>query len=513
MKKIFYVAIMLSTGLLPACKKDKNTGPTGDTFDLVRDSIFLYAKEAYYWSDALPTYDNFKPRSFTGSDELTAYTKEVNAISQFKINSVTGRPYEYSSADPGRAKYSFIDDGSSSARLNGVSGDFGFAPLYNEDNDLRIKYVYPGSPADLAGVKRGYQIMSINGRTNLTYDGTGTGANVDFVVNAYANSSTINMILKKYDGTTFTTTLNAANYTLNPVLNYKVFDQGSGHKIGYIVFNNFSSDENADPKLNQAFGEFAAQGVTDLVVDLRYNGGGFVTTSDYLTNIIAPAAKSGSLMYNTYFNSKLTNGLDKNSILVNQVRKDPKSGELYNYAQLDYSVERNAVNFSKGSVPVSLNLTRVFFIVTGSTASASELTINNLRPVMDVKLIGTTTYGKPVGFFDININKYQLYIPEFENKNSAGQGGFYSGMRPGSNDYPGFNASDDVTKDFGDPTEELLEHALNYVKTGVYTVTGKQIQSVKTKTMSADQLSEAAMQLDNDKFKGAIYNKPLNLKK
>jgi carboxyl-terminal processing protease len=299
---------------------------------------------------------------------------------------------------------------------------------------------------------------------------------------------------------------------------HKVIDQGGGKKVGYIVFNSFTSLENAQPKIDEAFAEFKSNNITDIVVDLRYNGGGYVETSDYLTRLIAPATKNGSLMYSTYFNSSLT-GLNTTakrnaSILKNQVRRDPKSNELYNYSQLDYSLDGNAENFKKDGIPYSLTLSHVFFIITGSTASASELTINNLRPVMDVKFIGTTSYGKPVGFFDIDINKYQMYIPEFETKNSAGQGGYYAGMTPGTTDYPGIRDFDDVTKDFGDPTEGLFAHALNYVKTGTFTVAGQVIQSTngKTRVMSLDQTHDAGVQIDGSKFRGMVFNKSLKRK-
>lgn len=516
MRKIVYVFILFTSVAITSCKKGSTVTPggtedgpskTGSALDLMRDSVYLYAKEAYYWNDALPTYAIFKPRGFTGTDDITALSTELDALSQYKINPVTSKPYEYYAPSPGSAKYSFIDDGSVSAELNGVNGDFGFAPLYATTTDLRVRYVYPGSPADMAGVKRGYQITSINGRTDLTYDANGgSGTNVNFVINAYANSSTITMVLKKQDGTSVTVTLNAATYTTNPVLAHQVFDQGNGHKVGYIVFNSFTSKANAKPKLDEAFTDFAAKGITDLVVDLRYNGGGFVSTAEYLSNLIAPAAKSGSLMYNTYYNSTLTAG--KASLLKNQVRKDPETGEIYNYSQFDYTVAGNAVNFSKTGVPVSLTLGHVFFIVTGSTASASELTINNLRPILDVQLIGTTSYGKPVGFFDIDINKYQMYTPNFETRNSANQGAYYSGMAPGTVDYPGYKASDDVTKDFGDPTEGLLAHALSYVKNGTFTVAGQVIQSTAGKqTMTIDEAHDAAIQLDHNKFNGMVYDK------
>jgi len=131
---------------------------------------------------------------------------------------------------------------------------------------------------------------------------------------------------------------------------------------------------------------------------------------------------------------------------------------------------------------------------------------------MDVQFIGEKSYGKPVGFFDIDINKYQMYIPEFYTQNSAGQGGYYDGFTPGTSTYPGVSDYDDVTKDFGDPTEGLLAHVLNYVKTGTYAVRNQTIQSMQAKygTFSIAAQTAAAYKMNQHKFTGMIFN---NIKK
>lgn len=503
MKKIAF-GILLAAGFFAGCKKDKNNNngggapKTGSTFDLIRDSVYLYAKEDYYWYNNMPSYNTFNPRSFTGSTDIQALQNEVNAISQTN-------QYEYYAAAAGEAKYSFIDEGQVSTELGGTNSNFGFAPLYNEINDLRIKYVYPGSPADMAGVKRGYKVLAINGNSAIDYDGA-DGTNTNFVINAAFNSNTITMTLQRNNLSTFQVTLNAADYTINPVITYKTIALPNNKIVGYIVFNSFTSDDNADPKLDQAFGYFQSQGITDLVVDLRYNGGGYVSTAEYIDNLIVPASKNNTTMYAYHFNDILANNFKNinEPMLSHQVRRDG-SNHLYNLAQIDYSVAANTEKFTKKG---SLNLSRVFFIVSGSTASASELTINNLLPHMDVQLIGTTTYGKPVGFFDIDINKYQMYIPEFETKNSAGQGGYYAGMTPGTGSYPGIKDYDDVTKEFGDTTETLLHHALTYVRKGTYAVTNQKIQGLNARrTFSIDQANNAAIVLDGNKFKGMVFNK------
>jgi len=500
MRKIFY-PLILACVVIASCSKDKKVNPSTSTLDLIKDSVFLYAKETYYWNKSLPTYDAFKPRSFSGKNDLDALSTEVDALSQYAINPETGKPYEYYTAQPGSgyAKYSFIDDGSVSGELNGQKGDFGFAPAYGATNDdLRVKYVYPGSPADVKGIKRGYKILTINNRSgaDLTYDGNTTGNNVNFIVNAYANSKNITMTLQKPDNTTFDVTLAASDYTVNPVLATKVIDAGNNRKIGYIVFNSFTTLNNAKPKLDAAFSDFATQGVTDLVVDLRYNGGGYVNTAEYLSDLIAPSSANGSLMYTSYYNQDLQNDIH------------PLLSSQYNIPKGDF-LPTNPENFKNFNKAGSLNITKVFFIVTSSTASASELTINNLIPKMDVKLIGGTSYGKPVGFFAIDINKYQLYVPQFETKNSAGNGGYYAGMEPGSPKYPGKKDYDDVTKDFGDPTETLLKYAINYVSTGAFSTTSVRVQSTSgAKVFSIDEANKAGLDMDGKQFKGMIFNHP-----
>jgi carboxyl-terminal processing protease len=502
MIKGFYITLLLTAGFLVSCKKDKKSNGNeppkgGSTFDLIRDSVYLYTKETYYWYDGIPGYAAFNPRGFTGSTDLQGLGMEVNKLSQYKINPATGFPFEYYAPAPGVARYSFIDEGQVSEELNGTNSNFGFAPFYNAADDLRVKYVYPGSPADLAGAKRGYKIISINGNSDIAYDGA-SGTRTQFVINAYTRSSTITMVLQKPDNTNITVNLAGGSYTVNPVLTYKTVNAGNGKIVGYIVFNTFTSPANATPKLDAAFNYFQSQGITELVVDLRYNGGGFTATAEYLDNLIVPAGKSGTAMYAYHFNDILQSG--KAVLLAKQVRRDSQSGSLYNLAQFDYTVATNTVKFAKKG---ALNLSRVFFIVTGSSASASELTINNLLPHMNVQLIGGTTYGKPVGFFDIKINKYELYVPQFETKNSAGQGGYYTGMQPGTATYPGIADYDDATKDFGDTTEILFHHAIAYIKNGSYPPS--QIKSTGgLKTFSLKQSNQAAIDLEGNAFKGMI---------
>lgn len=519
MKLKIYFLLLFLTGVLFSCskkpvtpvKKSTDTSLSPAVLNLVKDSIYLYPAEDYLWSTSLPTSANFQPRSFTGSTDIAALQNELDALSQYAINPATGKPYEYSTRSPGSAKYSFVDDGTVGNTLGGTSGDFGFNVVYNYPNDLRIKYVYPGSPAGLAGLKRGYKITAINNSTNISYDapgyGSGTSVNLNFVSNAIYNSNNITLTLKKPDSTSFSVSINTANYTVNPILKDTVFTAGNGHIVGYLVFNVFTTLTNSKAGLTSAFNNFASKGVTDLVIDLRYNGGGSVGTAEYLDNLIVPAAKSGSLMYSTYYSANMVSGRDP--LLHNQIYVDPTTGTVYHYDQFDYSVAGNAVNFNKVG---TLSANKVFFIVTGSTASASELTINNLYPEMDVQLIGRTSYGKPVGFFGLKINKFTLYTPEFSVKNSLGNGDYYAGFTPGTAGYPGVFDYDDPTKDFGDTSETLLKHALHYVNAGSFAINPNSAKNLNSRRLLIQQLEQNPMDTHTEKFKGMVLDKKLKPK-
>ena len=494
MRKLLYLAVILLSGTFSACRKSQSSTIT--YLDQVQDSVYYYEKEDYLWNTAIPSYNAFDPRSYTGSNDLAALSSEITAISQLKINPSTGKPYEYYPPAPGTPKYSFIDNGVTSNLLAGQNDDFGFQPLYIADDDLRVKLVYPGSPADLAGIKRGYQITSINGSTDLS---SSDGDNVNTVINAVYYSTTISMTLLKPDNTTLTVTLNTAVYTVNPVLNYQVYNEGNGHIIGYVVFNSFTDISNAQPVLTQAFNYFVAQGVNDVVVDLRYNGGGEQQTAMYLDDLIAPASTSGSLMFTNYYSANLQDG------------NAPLFYKKFGLTASNFIPKNNQFYFSK---QLTLALNRVFFIVTNATASSAELTINNLRPTLTVNLIGDTTYGKPVGEIPIPIgvgSKYIIYSPQFYVENSANQGDYYSGFAPNSADFPGILAADDVTKDFGDTTEMLLAHALNYVKTGTFAINRPQIQSIGTGTgkqlFSMQQLKAISRKMDQHQHKLMVFDR------
>lgn len=461
-----------------SCKKDPkavpeqpgtgNPPPAGSRSDLTRDSIYLYAKEVYLWNDALPAYEQFNPRQYTsGASEIDDYNMELFAITQLKIDPETGRPYEFVSDGSGFPKYSYITDEESNdpsrteeVNLEGFGTDFGFTltGLGTEDSyEIFIRYVSPGSPAAKLGLTRSDVITQINGRRL----GSDFAGDVNFINNAF-DQQTLTLTGRKNDGTVFNRSLSKMSYRSSPVLKDTVLTTG-GKVIGYLAFARFSNPSNALSALDQTFADFASAGVNSLVVDLRYNGGGYVSTAEHMVNLIAPQRLNGTTMFTEYFNETMRSG--KAEILKNQPLTDENgrqrfsNGRALTYFDVDYSVAGNTYKFAKKG---SLNIEDVVFIVTGNTASASELVINSLRPHINVRIIGERSYGKPVGFFPINIDVYDVYYSMFQSRNSAGEGDYFQGFAPDA------ETADDVTHDFGDPAEHSLAAAVRYLTQGSF---------------------------------------------
>lgn len=522
------VLIALGAAILTGCKKGKDVTPTPTPTDksranLTRDSIFLYAKQVYLWNDALPSYEAFNPQKFTtASTDLANYEAELLALSQYKINPATNRPYEYylNGTD---SKYSYISDlanknptayipeKKAAVDLEGNGNDFGIKlSAYAQDNAgitfaLFITAVYQNSPADKAGMIRSDRIYKINNRTI----GDNYANDRDFINTAF-NGTTITIEGVKYTngvaGATYTKTLTKAVYKSSPVFARKVFTAGS-KKIGYLAYARFSNlNSNSKADFDAAFAEFSSAGVTDLIIDLRYNGGGYVNTAQYLINQIAPSSANGKVMFAEHYNPLMqANGA---SILSNQPLLDAnkkvqyQNGRMVTYADINYSVASNTELFAKaGPLNTANNIGSVVFIVSGNTASASELVINCLKPFMNVKTVGVKTFGKPVGFFPITIeNKYEVYYSLFQTKNSLGQGDYFDGFTPDVVD-----DFDDPRNNFGDPNEHYTMVATNLIAPGApVTSSFAKTMSIQGKSVSVQDLKTLAPIVDGNEFVGMI---------
>lgn len=295
---------------------------------------------------------------------------------------------------------------------NGV--DFRLSLISSGSNDVvgYVRYIIPNSDASTKAIKRGDLFTSVNG-TKLT---------VSNYQQLLLNQDSYTLNLADYNGSTFV--LNGKSVALtktvleeNPIFINKVITSGS-HKIGYLMYNGFYSEY--DDKLNQAFGELKAQGVTDLVLDIRYNGGGAITSSTRLASMIT-GQFPGQIFSKMTFNAKQMEGLSGDDL---------------------ESLNERFVNNIDGKSLNSLNLNTVYIITTESTASASELVINGLKPYINVVQIGEITTGKNVGSFTVydsetltkkNVNpnhKYAMQPLVLKITNSANFGDYTQGLQP-----------------------------------------------------------------------------------
>lgn len=449
--------------LLAGCQQDSvmpqlERPQRGDTNeDRLKDSVYIYTYFFYLWQDQLP--EEFPTRSYNSADAvleaLKGYAKDPE-----------GNPYD---------RFSFLDrTGTVDAEIQeGQAGSFGFDVRYQSDTELYVKKVDLQSPAYAAGIRRGWQILAINGNGDLSLASMERD-NFSFLYGAL-DDPTIRLELRKPDGGEVSVELTRGRYQIQPILAHRVYTVGT-KKVGYFAFDIFVStlDFNGSPsyvknQLDQLIAQFEAEGIDELIVDLRYNGGGAVITADYLSNLLAPSSVGNSLMYSYKINDALT-----------------EAGWLEDVFPPQYFNKTN-----------SLNLSRIYFLITDGTASASELLINNLEPHIDVKLIGENhTYGKPVGYFAWDIMGVDLYAISFQTFNSAGYGDYFSGLPVDKLVY------DDLTRDFGDPQEAMIAEALHYAETESFSAAAVNLQLGKRADGTVLNLPRLNKALDQHGNKG-----------
>ena len=238
-----------------------------------------------------------------------------------------------------------------------------------------VRYVIPGSDAEAQNIERGMLFSEVDGvqltesnyRDLLFDDSTNYSITLaDFNGGNPLSNSTIISLTK-------------TQLQENPVAIVKTIQEGN-NTIGYLLYNQFSSS--FDSNLNAAFATFQSENITDLIIDLRYNGGGSINTATYLGAMVT-GQFNGQLFSKEQWNTKIQELLDA-SIFENNF-----TNEIVKRDQNQNIILQEPIN--------SLNLNRVYFITTGSSASASELVMNSLSSYINVSSVGKKTVGKVQG--------------------------------------------------------------------------------------------------------------------
>ncbi|WP_158618067.1 S41 family peptidase [Chitinophaga lutea] len=357
-----------TTGMaLFSCKKNKTApdpGPQNDN-KYVNDWIYESMKSDYYWTDNIPSNPD---RTQAPGDFFYGLLK---------------RPDD---------RFSWIveDYKTLLASLSGVNKEAGYSVslfLFGQSKlGAQIQYVKKNSPAEAAGLKRGDVFWGVNGK-EYTYS---SGADVDAFLSALEQNHTlrISKIIPGSDGKDSSTApgnpinLTVAEFAENPVYLDSVYEI-NGKKIGYFMYNFFAPDKGDssslyDNQVDAVFGRLKARGVTSLVLDLRYNPGGDSRSTVNLASNIIKGFSADKVFFRREYNKTLTA----------EITKELGAG---------YFIQK----FSAEANNIGNQLDQVVVLTSRSSASASELLINGLRPYMPVAIVGDTTYGKNVGSWSI----------------------------------------------------------------------------------------------------------------
>ncbi|MFT3816406.1 MAG: S41 family peptidase [Rubrivivax sp.] len=286
---------------------------------------------------------------------------------------------------------------------------------------LRVRYVEPLSDAAAQGVQRGDRIVSVNGRTAAEI----VAADDYGIFTPSAEGQRLALVLDNGNGQR-TVNLRANAFALSPVTGARVLQTPQGRRMGYLHVKDLISQ--AESGIAAAFADFRAQGVQELAIDLRYNGGGLVSLSRTLASYVSAGRTRSQTFARLRFNDKLARDHDE--------------------------------SFRFDNPPAALGLSRVYVLAGPRTCSAAELVINGLKPFVDVVVVGATSCGKPVGFQPVSRCDSTFNVVNFESVNAAGQGRYWDGLSPSC------PVAEDFGKPLGSADEPLLAAAQGHADGG-----------------------------------------------
>lgn len=399
-----------------------NTGTLDDEKSWVRSWI----DETYLWYGEVPT------------TLPTAYATPVAYFADLKTPALT---------PSGRAKDRFhytYDTAQYRSILQSTESGYGVEFAYlarTPPRQIRVAYTEPGSPAAQAGLVRGMTLLAIDGIDAVN---AGSQADVDRLNAALApsaNGQAHAFQLRAADGSVATSHLTSASVLRSPVQAVRTLPTPTGN-VGYLQFNDHV--EKAEVQLVDAVNQLQAAGIADLVLDMRYNGGGLLAVASELATMVAPAASTqGAAFERLVFNAKNPFGLSASQ------------------STLPFYASGRGLSVPAGQALPRLNLPRVTVLTGPDTCSASESVVNGLRGVgVTVHLIGGATCGKPYGFYPEDNCGTTYFAIQFQGVNAQGVGDYGDGLAPTC------TVADDFEHALGDANEGRLAAALSYRATG-----------------------------------------------
>jgi carboxyl-terminal processing protease len=449
--------ILLVTIFFLSCERNEDPEIVATADDDINYFIWKGLNLFYLWQKDIP---DLADNRFDNFDNLYTYFRGYSAPEDV-FESLMNRPTD---------RFSWMVDDyialeNSFQGINVSNGmQFGLVRYKNGSDHIfgYVKYVVPNSDAAAKGIERGALFNAINGSqlTLSNYQNLLFGSNTSYTVdfsdfndgNPTSNSNSSSLLKTQIQE--------------NPVAISKVISEGN-QKIGYLFYNRFAS--NYDGQLNTALANFKAENIDQLIVDFRYNPGGAVSSAVYLGSMIT-GQFNGELYSQDVWNDKVRNARPDDEFInnfTNQIRNVDGSGTV---------ILQESIN--------SLALKKIYFIVSSSTASASELVINALSSYIDVRVVGKTTSGKQVGSITLydsdnlsrtgdNLNTNHRYamqplVFEISNKDNVN---YPNGIVPESANFPGIDLGEDFGNlgVLGERSDPLLNATLNYIATGAKT--------------------------------------------
>jgi carboxyl-terminal processing protease len=410
MRKLF---LILPALLFAACSSDSN-GPVAEcSIEGQKQFVLDRMREWYFWNDLLPA--QVDTSQFATPEDLLAYltTFSPDLTPDDGIDNPVDR---FSFINTAAADQAFFGEG----QFEG----FGISSRFEAGNVLRLTRVFFDSPANRAGLARGQQIVALNGRTIADILAT-EGADG---VNALFDTSPLEFTMREVDGSEFTVDITQDIVTIDPVPQARIITDPGGVRppVGYMELASFISTANAE--MDSVFANFRAQGINDIIIDLRYNGGGLITTADLLGDFLGGDVAENLIYSKTVFNELQAPDNDSTEFFDRQVN--------------------------------SVSLVRLVVIASRRTASASELVINGMDPHVEVIIVGDDTFGKPVGQVGIEFCEKILRPTAFQTLNANDFGDYFFGLPVDC------VAADDLDVPVGADNDPNIEAALSYLDTG-----------------------------------------------